>query len=145
MSAPTIAQLRDWVVAAINDMGLGHTATATWRGVRDLKTLETLAIEVIPTDIQGEPDDDTSVVLVRSVLVLVRHKVADPDSIAAGDAVAQLAETIGRNLLNTVPDPAAIEAAPIGMELGPPIDPEVLNEFSLLEAAVTVSYEIHGA
>lgn len=143
MSAPTIAQLRDWVKDAINAMSLGHTATATWRGVRDLKTLETLTIEVIPTQIQGEPDDDTSVVLVRDVLVLIRHKVADPDDVAAGDLVAQLCETIGRNLLNTVP--SSIEAAPVAMEIGPPIDPEVLNELSLLESSVTVSYEIHGA
>jgi hypothetical protein len=145
VSVPTITELRDWVVDAVNDMSLGHTAVPTWRAVREKAQLSEIKVEIVVTNIEAEPESYDKATLQRSVLVLVRKTASDPDSVSEGDEVAQLCETIARGLLGNLPDHDELAATPVAMELGTPIDPEVLNELGIFEAAAFVTYQIHGA
>lgn len=142
MSVPTITQLRSAVVAAINAGGFGVTAVPTWRGVRRPQDLETLTVEVVVTGIIAEAETSITSDVSRIVTVLVRHKLDDPDDVAGADAVAILAESIGAYLMSI---DLGVEADPMALELDPVIDAEVLNQFSIAEAAASVTYTTHGA
>jgi hypothetical protein len=141
MSAPTIAQLRAAVKAKIDAMGLGVTAVEAWLGARRIEEIEQTLVEIVVTGLRHEPDTKDAAVLNRLVSVIVRKRLAEAGSVAEADAVVQLAETIGRNLLN---GDLSVAADPMALESEPVLEPGALSEYGVAEAIATVTYVSYG-
>jgi hypothetical protein len=141
MSAATISQLRASVAAIINAGGFGVTASEAYLGARDLAEISSLTVEVVADGGDAEQEASDTAELRRRVIVVVRQRAGDGASVSEIDAVAELAESIGVHLLNTIPSDVAATPITLGYD---GIDPDALAEGVAISSA-TVTYLVQGA